>query len=218
VWAAITQAIAPGWHTYWRNPGDSGLATSISWTLPSGVSAGEPRWPVPEQFNTGSIVNFGYKDRAIILVPLTVARRPAINAKRARATIFLLECGQMCIPETVTLDLDLGKPSGSPAIFAGARAALPQPFDGDVRIARGPNTLTIVMTKASLLGADPSAVHFYPATPGVVDYHASPRIRSSGDTLVWQANLAARSRPFREFEGVLDVPHLGRFRISGTAR
>jgi len=218
VWAAITQVIAPGWHTYWRNPGDSGLATSISWMLPNGVSAGEPLWPVPEQFTTGSIINFGYKDQATILVPLTMAGKSSIGAKRPQATIFLLECGQMCIPETVTLDFDLRQPSGSPAIFASARAALPRTFDGDVRITRDSNTLTITLTKTSFLGADPSASHFYPVTPGVVDYRASPRIHSSGDILVWQTNLAARSKPFREFEGVLDVPHIGRFQISGAPR
>src|SRR5471032_2576062 len=61
VWAAIRQTIEPGWHTYWRNPGDSGLATSIAWTLPKGVTAGVPSWPAPERFTTGPIVNFGYR-------------------------------------------------------------------------------------------------------------------------------------------------------------
>ncbi|MGZ5940585.1 MAG: protein-disulfide reductase DsbD domain-containing protein, partial [Rhizomicrobium sp.] len=64
VWVAIRQAIEPGWHTYWRNPGDSGLATSISWLLPKGVTAGESQWPAPERFTTGNIVNFGYRDSA----------------------------------------------------------------------------------------------------------------------------------------------------------
>ena len=64
VWVAIRQVIEPTWHTYWRNPGDTGLATSIAWKLPKGVTAGEPQWPVPERFTTGPIVNFGYRDAA----------------------------------------------------------------------------------------------------------------------------------------------------------
>ena len=47
VWVALRQQIEPGWHTYWRNPGDSGLATSVSWVLPKGVTAGELQWPTP---------------------------------------------------------------------------------------------------------------------------------------------------------------------------
>jgi len=39
-----------GWHTYWRNPGDSGLPTRVRWTLPAGFSAGELRWPYPQRF------------------------------------------------------------------------------------------------------------------------------------------------------------------------
>ena len=37
----------PHWHTYWINPGDSGLATRLEWTLPPGVTAGETQWPIP---------------------------------------------------------------------------------------------------------------------------------------------------------------------------
>ena len=69
-WAAIHFDIAPGWHTYWRNPGESGYATSIHWTLPKGVSAGDIRWPAPSRFEEGGIVNYGYAGGTTLLVPL----------------------------------------------------------------------------------------------------------------------------------------------------
>ena len=47
VWVALDLRIKPGWHTYWRTPGDSGLPTTIKWTLPDGVTAGDIQWPVP---------------------------------------------------------------------------------------------------------------------------------------------------------------------------
>ena len=37
---AVRQDIEPGWHTYWRNPGDSGGATTLTWTVPAGIRAG----------------------------------------------------------------------------------------------------------------------------------------------------------------------------------
>ncbi len=45
---ALRLAIAPGWHTYWRNPGDSGLPTTIAWQLPAGITAGPIEWPAPQ--------------------------------------------------------------------------------------------------------------------------------------------------------------------------
>src|SRR6476646_5612198 len=60
LWVDLHLDIAPGWHTYWRNPGDSGLPTEISWKLPSGFSAGEIAWPVPQRFVENAIGNYGY--------------------------------------------------------------------------------------------------------------------------------------------------------------
>ena len=47
VYVALRQKIQPGWHTYWRNPGDAGDATRIVWTLPAGWTAGDFVWPTP---------------------------------------------------------------------------------------------------------------------------------------------------------------------------
>ena len=54
---AIKQTIKPGWHTYWRNPGDSGGATTLSWSLPAGVEAGDIVWPVPERQRLSGLMN-----------------------------------------------------------------------------------------------------------------------------------------------------------------
>src|SRR5262245_5129872 len=52
VWAGVQLRMSPGWHTYWRNGGDSGAPTTIQWTLPAGVTAGPIEWPVPELSET----------------------------------------------------------------------------------------------------------------------------------------------------------------------
>ena len=64
-------ALVP-WHTYWKNPGDSGLATSLSWTLPAGFAAGEIVWPTPQQLPVGPLMNFGYEGTLLLPVPVTV--------------------------------------------------------------------------------------------------------------------------------------------------
>jgi len=210
VWAAIRQVIAPGWHTYWRNPGDSGLATSMSWVLPKGVTVGELQWPAPERFATGPIVNYGYKDEATLLVPLTFARDTAIGPVQAR--VFLLECAQMCIPEQATLDLNLGK--ASPAIFAKARAALPRAFAGSARVAVDAKTLVLTLSDPVLAGIRADAVRFYPATMRAVDYDDLPTAHIEGNTLTWKVAQPAHIKPFHTFDGVLDVPGVGAFAVS----
>ncbi len=59
---ALRQKIKPGWHTYWRNPGDSGEPTRLAWVLPEGWSAGEIIWPVPERQPIGPLVDYGYSN------------------------------------------------------------------------------------------------------------------------------------------------------------
>ena len=70
--------VQDGWHSYWRNPGDSGLATQLSWTLPDGLTAGEPQWPYPERINTPPLVNYGYSGETALLTDLMV--QPTIAA------------------------------------------------------------------------------------------------------------------------------------------
>ncbi len=61
------------WHTYWKNPGDSGLPTTLTWTLPAGVSAGEIEWPTPSKLPIGPLMNYGYEGTLLLPVAVTVA-------------------------------------------------------------------------------------------------------------------------------------------------
>ena len=72
VWLGVSITPDEGWHTYWRNPGDSGLPTTIDWTLPEGFIAGDINWPIPHAVPYGPLMNFGYKDKHLLLVPVNV--------------------------------------------------------------------------------------------------------------------------------------------------
>lgn len=78
-WVALQFDIKPGWHTYWRNPGDSGKATTLAWTLPAGFSAGPIQWTTPHRFELPPLVNFGYAEHVIHLVRIDAPQdlRPA---------------------------------------------------------------------------------------------------------------------------------------------
>ena len=56
VLAGVRLKMAPKWHTYWRNAGESGGPTEIEWQLPEGITAGPIQWPVPEKYDFAGLV------------------------------------------------------------------------------------------------------------------------------------------------------------------
>src|SRR5258708_1805763 len=73
VMAGVHLHMEPRWHTYWRNPGGSGMPTSINWKLPPGVTAGAIQWPVPEKMPADELTTYVYKDDVVLFVPLTLS-------------------------------------------------------------------------------------------------------------------------------------------------
>jgi DsbC/DsbD-like thiol-disulfide interchange protein len=71
VLAAIQLEMEPGWHTYWKNPGESGQATEVKWQLPPGVIAGDILWPVPKKLPPAEVTTYGYEEKTVLIVPLT---------------------------------------------------------------------------------------------------------------------------------------------------
>ena len=75
LWLGLWLRHSPDWHTYWQNPGDSGLPTRLNWTLPEGWQAGAIAWPLPRKFPIGDLANFGYDGDVLLAVPVTVRVR-----------------------------------------------------------------------------------------------------------------------------------------------
>src|SRR5829696_9232862 len=87
VWAGIHLKMAPGWHTYWQNGGDSGAATQVEWKLPDGISAGEILWPTPEKYSSAGLNTFVYHDEVTLLVPLSIGRNAIAGDYEIRAKV-----------------------------------------------------------------------------------------------------------------------------------
>lgn len=104
----LRQSIRDGWHTYWRNPGDSGLPTRLTWRLPPGFEAGPIQWPAPEALPFDILVNFGYSGE--VLLPIEIAApgnlRPGQTVTLV-ADAYWLVCSDICIPEEGALSLAL---------------------------------------------------------------------------------------------------------------
>src|SRR4051794_34903789 len=98
-WVGVRLRMKEHWHTYWRNPGDSGEATSITWKLPAGFSAGPITWPMPHRIPVGPLANYGYDDEVVLLTQITApgTLTAATNAALA-ANVTWLVCNKECIP------------------------------------------------------------------------------------------------------------------------
>src|SRR5689334_17747389 len=98
IWAGLQLRMEPGWHTYWRNAGESGAPTTVAWKLPAGVTAGEILWPVPETYESGGLTTYVYHDEAVLIVPLTIPGSAGPGPMELAADLRWLECEKLCVP------------------------------------------------------------------------------------------------------------------------
>ena len=203
---ALRLAIAPGWHTYWRNPGDSGLPTTIAWELPAGMTAGPIEWPAPQALPVGPLVNYGYEGVVLHLADLKTVPGVATGAAATlKARADWLVCRETCIPDGADLTLVLPvAASAQPDAkwseqIAAAKAALPKPLAGWKAAAQGSGqsiALTLVPPEGT---PDPGALRFFPYAENVVEPSGVQRLARDGDGYVLTLPVASTlvARPHR---------------------
>lgn len=191
VWAALTQNIRPHWHTYWINPGDSGIPTEIKWTLPDGWKADAITWPAPQRFPIGPLVNFGYADQVHLLVPLTVpANAVPGQAVTLDAKVDWLVCEDICIPESADLSIAVPVVAGTAAVepdaaalFTKARASLPVPSPYTATLTPGEKAHRLTLAAPGLDKGKISEVFFFPHDYKVASSNAAQELRLGADGL-----------------------------------
>ena len=127
--AGVQLTMDPGWHTYWRNPGDAGTATTIQWQLPAGVTADPIQWPLPHKLPPVEVTTYGYQGDALLLVPLHLATNLPAGPLNLAAKVAWLECKETCIPakQDISATLTVGPESKSSldaALIESGRAKL----------------------------------------------------------------------------------------------
>ena len=192
VWLGLRIDHAPGWHTYWRNPGDSGLPTELNWQLPPGYTTGPIAWPTPRPLPLGSLMNFGYEGTLLLPVPLDVpqGQTPPGDTLAVHLQAQWLVCKDVCIPEEGSFALVLPTrqaTAANAALFESAFAAAPVQAEG-VRASARVEGQAIVVTVDGLPQAwRGQRLHFMPETAGVIDNAAAPQAR--WHDAEWQARV-----------------------------
>lgn len=187
----VAKRIIPDWHTYWSNPGDSGLATTISWDVPEGMTVGEIEWPAPERHSLGPVTNYGYEGNVTLLSPVQVpAGAEPGTSLPVRAQVSWLVCADVCIPEDVELELNIPVAAqtsgeGHPAIEA-TRARLPQASPWQSRYAVSDEGVRVAIDTGPLPDGA-SDIWFYPFEWGHIDHSAPQQLSRTADGIVLQA-------------------------------
>jgi len=174
-WVALRQTLRPKWHTYWKNPGESGLPTEITWKLPEGARADPIVWPAPILFDIGGVINYGFKDESMLLVRITPPADLAGPLTLAAEANWLV-CEDVCIPEEGKFELVL--PSGTAAtpappatrdLFEKARRAVPTASPWPARYGLSKTGDPTLLVEAKGLKPDTIGdVYFFPAEWGPI--------------------------------------------------
>ncbi len=200
VWVGLQLTHQKEWHTYWKNSGDSGLPTTLDWTLPAGVTAGAIDWPIPKLIRIGNLANYGYEDTILLPVALTVGpdfqSLPGNSQVRIGLKARWLVCRTECIPQEGEFSLSLpvrGSTAINSSAFDTALAARPRPVMGNaagvlpqssVQIEGSSIKLTVHGLPVALRG---KTLDFFPETPEVIATAAPWTQGWSGD--VWSAQV-----------------------------
>ncbi|MBX2992778.1 MAG: thioredoxin family protein [Bacteroidetes bacterium] len=133
--AGVLMNMDEGWHTYWKNGGESGLPTEIKWTLPDGFIAGEIEWPLPHKYNeSGDVLTYGYAGENMLLVQITPSRSlKSGTSVTLKADVSWLECEKLCIPGDAKVEMTLPvadrmSTKAHAELFEKYRAQVPRPL------------------------------------------------------------------------------------------
>ncbi|MEY2953727.1 MAG: hypothetical protein RLZZ401_1814, partial [Pseudomonadota bacterium] len=198
VWVGLRIAHQPEWHTYWKNPGDSGLPTVLEFKLPTGVSAGEIAWPTPHKIRIGTLVNYGYEGAIMLAVPLTIGPdfKPEVlsTALDVGLKASWLVCRKECIPQEgdFSLKIPLKSSTAFHAVdFETGLSTLPAVLTGESQAEVEARTLKVSVNGLPA-GLRNKTLEFFAEVSEVVENAAPWTQMWNGDVWTARVPLAAQ--------------------------
>ena len=211
LWIAVEIDLPEGWHTYWRNPGDSGAPPALDYHLPTGVTLGPIRWSKPELIPFGPLTNIGYKNSVVFAQRMMVSDQFEEDTLPITLKGRWLVCADVCIPESgeLALTLSVGMPSESDqllasneAFFESLASTWPSPLGvGDLAIS---DQEMIVRVPKEFAALDRQAtVTFLPFEPDLIDLGASQAWIASKAPEIAELRLPLLEKPTMDVAGLL---------------
>ena len=197
--AALRLRLAPGWHTYWQNPGAAGVAPELTFALPPGSAAGPVRWPTPDRIAEGDLVAYAYQGD--MLLPVAVTSTTAPLSLHAHAS--WLVCRDLCVPEDADLTLDLAagqpSPSAQAALFVAAAANSPAaaPFQAAI------DQAGVLSLSGPGLPTDLQKATFFPSENARVETFGAQPLHARGGALTLRLSMNGQAVPGADLPGII---------------
>ena len=170
------------WHTYWKNPGDSGEPASFEWDLPEGFEISEAMWPTPELIPYPPLTTFGYTDQLELLFKLSLPEGVKENSVIAVSSKWLV-CADVCIPQEGSVSFDLFKanqtyPSQIEQLLSKIKQKIP--LDNGKTITSKIEEDRLVLNLEEL-GLNITDAYFFPFRKDVIDYSVNQKLKKNDE-------------------------------------
>nr|MDQ2711613.1 hypothetical protein [Acidobacteriota bacterium] len=189
--------LEPGWHIYWKNPGDSGQPPRITWKLPNELTPGEIEWPAPKRLPVGPLLDYGYEGN--VLLPITFQAGANLRnelPQALQANLRVLICRETCMPGKASLSLTLPVRKGAAEpvtanqkLFSQANEAKPQALPSAWKASAQQSASEITLSVSGLPSA--ATIDFIPVHPNQIENAAAQKKTAAG--LILKKPAAAKA-------------------------
>jgi len=188
--AALRLQMDEHWHTYWKNPGDSGLPTKITWNLPEGFEAGNIQWPYPQRYEEAHLVSYGYEGEVFLLTGIKAPKMIKSGLKvEISASVDWLVCKDYCVSGHADLSIDIPVKDEKPKKneqwtdhFEKTRKKLPKTFsEWKIRASATENKIFIQATPPLSFKKELENITFFPEQEGIVNYSELQNLKKLKD-------------------------------------
>ena len=195
-----------GWHTYWRNPGDSGGPIVIDWDLPKGFSVSDIRWPLPEKIEYPPLMTYGYEDFVIYPMVLSIPSDYSDDYFEMAADILI--CADVCIPESGKISSNLLDIESDSLIYEWLESIPSKSLP--ITTSLNDNNLEIRFT----FDKEIKEIYFFPDENNSIDYSSKQNFYKKDDDYFLSIKLF--NDEFQNVSGVLDIDGTG-YNVSNGA-
>ena len=188
-----------GWHTYWRNPGDSGGPIEIDWNLPKGFSISDIKWPLPEKIEYPPLMTYGYEDFVIYPMVLSIPADYSDDYFEMNADILI--CADVCIPESGKISSNLLDIESDSLIYEWLESVPSKSLP--ITTSLNDNNLEIKFT----FEREIKEIYFFPDENNSIDYSSKQNFYKKDDGYFLSIKLF--NDEFQNVSGVLDIDGTG---------
>ena len=206
--------LEPGWHIYWKNPGDAGEPPHMKWALPEGITAGPLQFPTPKRLPLGPLMDYGYEGDVLYPIDVKIGSNAALGQVKLHAKVDWLVCRESCIPGKTELESSLNitpfttstQPgaAGDKEIWNALAGNLPKDLPTSAKIGFQPTSDGFRLSVKT--GKRESSAEFFPSDPDILDNPAPQKLTHTAEGLILDlkkdANLSVNPA---QLKGVLEL-------------